>query len=467
MIAGRARRPDRGRQPAGLPDGCDDRAASRLLRLQGHRRPRGVDLDLRPDHPVVSARSQGCGCACDPIPARACPAAPGSALFFVVPAAWRSSRVSLMTGNSIDGFTLTWNFSIFRDAISTSTRPSSGARSSTARISTVVALVVMYPVAYWIAFHGGRHKSTLLLLLPAAVLRLVRDPDPHLAVHPRRPGDRARDAQGHRPVARETPRPLDSVRGDRRAHLRRAAVHGCCRSTSRCERIDRAHVEAAADLYASRLRAVPAGHPAAVGARASTPGILLVAITNIGDYVSAAILGGPTTTMIGNIIQTQYVQNANYPIGVGAGADPDGGAARRRCASTRGPSARERSRSTCERGAGTGDSRLARPRDRAAWTRFVLPGYVVAVIALHAGPDRGDDPLQLQPGAERPADLRLAGVHPRLVPAPVRDPRPDVGARPLARDRGAQHADRDRDRDPGGAGAGPLPVPRARRWAIW
>ena len=43
-------------------------------------------------------------------------------------------------------------------------------------------------------------------------------------------------------------------------------------------------------------------------------GIVLVAITNVGDYVSAAILGGPNTTMIGNIIQTQYVQNADYPI---------------------------------------------------------------------------------------------------------------------------------------------------------
>ena len=42
-------------------------------------------------------------------------------------------------------------------------------------------------------------------------------------------------------------------------------------------------------------------------------GILLVAITNIGDYVSAAILGGPNTTMIGNIIQTQYVQNSELP----------------------------------------------------------------------------------------------------------------------------------------------------------
>ena len=30
--------------------------------------------------------------------------------------------------------------------------------------------------------------------------------------------------------------------------------------------------------------------------------------------MSAAILGGPNTTMIGNIIQTQYVQNADYPV---------------------------------------------------------------------------------------------------------------------------------------------------------
>ena len=36
--------------------------------------------------------------------------------------------------------------------------------------------------------------------------------------------------------------------------------------------------------------------------------------TNIGGYLSASILGGPSTTMIGNIIQTQYVNNADYPI---------------------------------------------------------------------------------------------------------------------------------------------------------
>ena len=79
------------------------------------------------------------------------------------------------------------------------------------------------------------------------------------------------------------------------------------------QRIDPAHVEAAADLYASgaeRFRTVilPLSAPGIYS------GIVLVAITNVGDYVSAAILGGPSTTMIGNIIQTQYVNDANYPV---------------------------------------------------------------------------------------------------------------------------------------------------------
>jgi spermidine/putrescine transport system permease protein len=42
-------------------------------------------------------------------------------------------------------------------------------------------------------------------------------------------------------------------------------------------------------------------------------GFLLVFVTNVGDYVNATILGGPGTTMIGNIIQTSYLENLDYP----------------------------------------------------------------------------------------------------------------------------------------------------------
>ncbi len=78
------------------------------------------------------------------------------------------------------------------------------------------------------------------------------------------------------------------------------------------ERIDRRVVRAADDLYAR-----PASSFLRVILPLSSPGIfagfLLVFVTNVGDYVNAAILGGPGTTMIGNVIQSSYLQNFDYP----------------------------------------------------------------------------------------------------------------------------------------------------------
>ncbi len=94
--------------------------------------------------------------------------------FFVIPLA-AILGLALMTGNSIDGYTLTWNFNIFGDAISTYSTQF-GRSFLYGGLSTAVALVIMYPVAYWIAFHGGRFKSTmlLLLLLPFFVSFVIR-----------------------------------------------------------------------------------------------------------------------------------------------------------------------------------------------------------------------------------------------------------------------------------------------------
>src|SRR5207253_9995099 len=43
-------------------------------------------------------------------------------------------------------------------------------------------------------------------------------------------------------------------------------------------------------------------------------GILLTYVPAVGDYVNVTILGGPSTTMIGNIIQLKYLQDFQYPI---------------------------------------------------------------------------------------------------------------------------------------------------------
>jgi spermidine/putrescine transport system permease protein len=238
------------------------------------------------------------------------PAGAWLALFFVVPLVAILS-VSLMTGNSVDGFTLTWNFSVYPDVINQYSTQF-GRSFLYGAISTVIALVVMYPVAYWIAFRGGRYKSTLLflVLLPFFVSFVIRILSWQFILAD----------QG---IVLGTLKDL---------HLVPSSLHVLSTPTAvvagltydalpfmalplyvALENIDRAHVEAAADLYASPverfLRVIlPLSAPGVYA------GILLVAITNIGDYVSAAILGGPNTTMIGNIIQTQYVQNSNYPV---------------------------------------------------------------------------------------------------------------------------------------------------------
>ena len=238
------------------------------------------------------------------------PTAAWLGLFFVVPLAAILS-LSLMTGDSIDGYTLTWNFGIFGEAISTYATQF-GRSFLYGGISTAVALALMYPVAYWVAFHGGRFKSALLflLLLPFFVSFVIR-------------------IIAWQFILADNGIVLGSLKDigliPDSTHVLStpfAVVAGLTYDALpfmllplyvALQRIDRSHVEAAADLYASkaeRFRSVilPLSAPGIYA------GIVLVAITNVGDYVSAEILGGPSTTMIGNIIQTQYVNNAAYPI---------------------------------------------------------------------------------------------------------------------------------------------------------
>jgi spermidine/putrescine transport system permease protein len=78
------------------------------------------------------------------------------------------------------------------------------------------------------------------------------------------------------------------------------------------ERIDKRLVEAAKDLYSSRWEAFrhvvwPLSLPGVFAA------FLLTFVPATGDYVNVDVLGGPGTTMIGNIIQTQFLTQNNYP----------------------------------------------------------------------------------------------------------------------------------------------------------
>ena len=96
------------------------------------------------------------------------------ALFFVVPI-YYLAHTSLQTGSLDAGYAFTWAWENYTDAISTYHEQLTRSLLY-AGIATVIALAVSYPLAYWIAFRGGRWKTLLLLIViaPFFVTYLIR-----------------------------------------------------------------------------------------------------------------------------------------------------------------------------------------------------------------------------------------------------------------------------------------------------
>jgi spermidine/putrescine transport system permease protein len=80
------------------------------------------------------------------------------------------------------------------------------------------------------------------------------------------------------------------------------------------ERMDLSLIEAGKDLYHGPVRTfffvtVPATRAGLYG------GILLVFLPALGDFVSAQLLGGANTYMLGNLVQQQFMEGQNWPLG--------------------------------------------------------------------------------------------------------------------------------------------------------
>ena len=80
------------------------------------------------------------------------------------------------------------------------------------------------------------------------------------------------------------------------------------------ERFDFTLVEAAYDLYASRLRVLrkvilPVTKPGIIA------GSILVLVPSLGAYVTPRVLGGGKRMMLGNLIELQFGQGRNWPLG--------------------------------------------------------------------------------------------------------------------------------------------------------
>ena len=95
-------------------------------------------------------------------------------IFFVVPLGFLAYQ-SLQSGNFDVGYSFTWAWGNYWNAIR-DYRPQFIRSIEYAGMATLLAFVLSYPVAYWIAFRGGRWKNLLLLFIvaPFFVTYLIR-----------------------------------------------------------------------------------------------------------------------------------------------------------------------------------------------------------------------------------------------------------------------------------------------------
>ncbi|HEY4768416.1 MAG TPA: ABC transporter permease [Candidatus Limnocylindria bacterium] len=230
-------------------------------------------------------------------------------LFFIIPLLAMAS-VSLQEGTLGGGFTMTFNLGIFPEAVLR--WDDQLVRSlQYGLIVTVLTMLIGYPMAYTIAFRGGRYKTILLLLviMPFFTSFIIRTiswkfilADQGFVLGTLK--DLGLLDQGFRLLAT----PVAVISGITYNFLPFVVLP----LYVALEKIDYRLIEAANDLYASRLHAF-----LRVTLPLSIPGVfaasLLSFIPAVGDYINADLLGSRNETMIGNVIQRLYLTNNDYP----------------------------------------------------------------------------------------------------------------------------------------------------------
>jgi spermidine/putrescine transport system permease protein len=182
-----------------------------------------------------------------------------------------------------------------------------------AALTTLLCLAIGYPVAYYVARYGGRYRNALiaLLVLPFFVNYLVRTyawvallADEGLV------NNGLRDLGLIDDPLRMINTPYAVIGGLTYGYLifMILPVYGSI------ERLDKSVVEAGKDLYGTPLQTF-----LHVTLPQTKQGILagsvLVFLPAVGDFVSAQLLGGPDTYMVGNLIQDQFFAANNWPFG--------------------------------------------------------------------------------------------------------------------------------------------------------
>jgi spermidine/putrescine transport system permease protein len=230
-------------------------------------------------------------------------------VFFAAPMVYMGF-VSLQEGSIDEGYRFTWHFQTYTDSLSNYSEQF--VRSFVyGGASTLIALLVAYPLAYAIAFHGGKWRNALLLavIAPFFTTYLIRTLAWETIFDDQSPVVDAMKSLGVIPQDGRVLATSGSVIAGITYNFLPFMILPLYASL---ERIDKRLVEAAMDLYATRrevLRRViiPLSAPGIVA------GTLLTFIPAVGDFINAELLGSPRQTMIGNIIQSRYLNVTDYP----------------------------------------------------------------------------------------------------------------------------------------------------------
>ena len=218
---------------------------------------------------------------------------------------------SLQSGDFVSGFEFTWNFANYGLGLNLYADQYLHAIEFGGS-ATIVALLVAYPAAYWIAFRAGPRKSAYLLavLLPFFVSFVIRTLSWETLLSDNGP------LLGPLKAASLLP-------SEFRILATPIAVTGGLAYTFfpfmllpiyvSLEKIDRRLIEAAQDLFADPVQVfrrviLPLSFPGIFA------GVLLMGIPAIADYVNQDLLGGVGTTMVGRVIEQQFEVNINYPL---------------------------------------------------------------------------------------------------------------------------------------------------------
>jgi spermidine/putrescine transport system permease protein len=247
--------------------------------------------------------------------------APGLAwlvVFFVAPMVTLGSQ-SLQEGSVDEGYGFTGNIGIYSEAVQRYW-PHLVRSIGYAGSATVLALLLGYPLAYYMAQRAGRFKNVLLILVIAPFFTsfLIRTLAWRTILS---------DTGWVTSVAQSTGftsllQAVGLTNNDTLLSSKFAVICGLTYNFlpfmilplyATLERMDPRLVEAANDLYASpwesfRRVTWPLSLPGVVA------GTLLTFIPAAGDFINSRLLGNTQTVMIGQVIDSQFLRVLDYPL---------------------------------------------------------------------------------------------------------------------------------------------------------